>query len=185
MLELLHQNPQIHPILADMCFAAVAGFGFAYSCNPPFRVLFLSAFLASIGHGFRFTLSEFVNVPNLAIATFFASFLVGCIGMLLAKLSKTPAEIIAFPALLPMIPGIYAYLAILYLFNFINEKDIVLKTQNLVHFFDYFLTTMSVTLALAVGVSVTLLIFFEQSFMVTRHSRLFDRYKKYKKFFTH
>ncbi len=171
------------PIFSDMFFAAVAGFGFAYACNPPFRILFLSAILASIGHGFRFALIEFINIPNLAIATFVASFVVGCLGMLFAKLSKTPSEVIAFPALLPMIPGIYAYRAILYLFNFINEKDMTLKTHNLVQFFDYFLTTLSVTLALAVGVSVTLLLFLEQSFMMTRNSGIFDRYKKYKKKF--
>ncbi|TQR30993.1 hypothetical protein DMB92_07160 [Campylobacter sp. MIT 99-7217] len=173
----------LSPVFIDMFFAALAGFGFAYSCKPPVRVLFLSAILASIGHGFRFALVEFFSIPNLAIATFAASFLVGCCGMLFAKISKTPSEVIAFPALLPMIPGIYAYRAILYLFSFINEKDMTLKTHNLVEFFDYFLTTVSITLALAVGVSITLLIFFEQSFMVTRNSGIFDRYKKYKKFF--
>ncbi|EAL9427956.1 threonine/serine exporter family protein, partial [Campylobacter jejuni] len=45
------------------------------------------------------------------------------------------------------------------------------KSEFLVQFFDYFFTTVSVTLALAIGVSVTLLIFFEQSFMMTRHAK--------------
>lgn len=171
----------IELIFWDMFFAALVSFGFAYASNPPTRILFLSAFVAAIGHGFRFTLLEFFHIQNLAIATFLAAFVVGCLGMVLAKVSKTPAEIIAFPALLPMIPGIYAYRAILYLFNFINADAVEAKTRYLVEFFDYFFTTLSVTLALAVGVSVTLLIFFEQSFMMTRHSGLFDKYRHLKR----
>ena len=171
----------IELILWDMFFAALVSFGFAYASNPPTRILFLSAFVAAIGHGFRFTLLEFFHIQNLAIATFLAAFVVGCLGMVLAKVSKTPAEIIAFPALLPMIPGIYAYRARLYLFNFINADAVEAKTRYLVEFFDYFFTTLSVTLALAVGVSVTLLIFFEQSFMTTRHSGLFGKYRHLKR----
>lgn len=67
-----------------------------------------------------------------------------------------------------MIPGIYAYKAILYLISFIRSEDISEKTNFLIQFFDHFFTTLSVTLALAIGVSVTLLLFFEQSFMMTR-----------------
>lgn len=171
----------IENILSDMFFAAITGLGFAYACNPPIKTLFLSALLAAVGHGFRFALIEFFYFQNLAIATFLAAFAVGCLGMVLARMSKTPAEIIAFPALLPMIPGIYAYRAILYLFNFINADEMEAKTHYLVEFFDHFFTTLSVTLALAVGVSVTLLIFFEQSFMVTRHSGLFEKYKHLKR----
>ncbi len=168
-------------VLQDMVFAAITGFGFAFASNPPLRILFLSAALAAIGHGFRFALLEIFSFSNLAVATFCASFLVGCLGMMLAKLTKTPAEIIAFPALLPMIPGMYAYRAILYLFNFINAENAEAKTRYLVEFFDHFFTTLSVLLALAVGVSVTLLLFFEQSFMVTRHSKFFGKYRHLKR----
>ncbi|EAK0445602.1 threonine/serine exporter family protein [Campylobacter lari] len=155
-------------ILWDMFFAALTGFGFAYVCNPPFKTLILSAILAAIAHGMRFTLMGYFGFQTLAIATFIASFSIGCLGLFLAKIFKTPAEIIAFPALIPMIPGIYAYKAILYLISFIRSEDINEKTNFLIQFFDYFFTTLSVTLALAVGVSVTLLLFFEQSFMMTR-----------------
>ncbi|MBF7043228.1 threonine/serine exporter family protein [Campylobacter volucris] len=156
-------------ILWDMFFAALTGFGFAYACNPPLKTLFLSALLAALAHSLRFTLINYFNFQTLAIATFIASFTIGCIGLILAKIFKTPAEIIAFPALIPMIPGIYAYKAILYLISFIRSDDTIIKTEALIQFFDYFFTTLSVTLALATGVSVTLLLFFEQSFMMTRN----------------
>lgn len=171
----------IELILWDMLFAALVSFGFAYASNPPIYTLFFSALLAAVGHSFRFVLLEFFHFQNLAIATFLAAFVVGCCGMALAKIAKTPAEIIAFPALLPMIPGIYAYDAILYLFSFINADEMSAKTRYLVEFFDNFFTTFSVTFALAAGVSVTLLIFFEQSFMMTRHNGLFNKQRRLKK----
>lgn len=162
-------------VLMDMGFAAIVSIGFAYASNPPMRILFLSALCAALGHSFRLLLLEYYHIENLAIATFFASFLIGCLGMFLAKFTKTPAEIIAFPALLPMIPVTQAYRVILYLFGFINESNLALKSEYLVRFFDYFFTTLSTALALAVGVSVTLLIFFEQGFMTTRHSGIFGK----------
>lgn len=164
----------IDSILSDMLLAAIAGFGFAYACNPPLRILIFSALLAALAHGLRFALLTYFNFQTLALATFIASFCIGCLGILFAKILKTPAEIIAFPALIPMIPGIYAYKAILYLFSFIRSEDLRAKTDYLIQFFDYFFTTLSVTLALAVGVSVTLLIFFEQAFMMTRHHKSFE-----------
>lgn len=163
----------INLIISDMCFAAIAGLGFAYYCNSPLKTIFLTAILAAIAHSLRFSLIEFFNFQTIAIATFIASFCIGCIGMLFAKIFKTPAEIIAFPALIPMIPGIYAYKAILQLISFIRTDNTYEKMNYLINFFDYFFTTLSITLALAIGVSVTLLLFFEQSFMVTRNSKKF------------
>ncbi|MBK1971481.1 threonine/serine exporter family protein [Campylobacter sp. 2018MI35] len=162
-------------IIGDMFFAAIAGLGFAYACNPPLKTLMLSALLAAIAHGFRFVLIEYLHFQTLAIATFLASFFIGCLSIALAKMFKTPAEIIVFPALIPMIPGIYAYKAILNLISFIRSENMELKTTYLISFFDYAFTTLSVTLALAIGVSVTLLIFFEQSFMMTRHAKIHRR----------
>lgn len=75
-------------ILRDMFFAAVAGFGFAYACNPPLKTLILSALLAVIAHGLRFTLVEYFHFQTLAIATFVASFCIGCLGIALAKIIK-------------------------------------------------------------------------------------------------
>ena len=87
-------------LLNDMLFAAIAGFGFAYACNPPLKTLIFSALLAAIAHGLRFALLNYFHFQTLAIATFMASFCIGCLGILCAKISKTPAEIITFPALI-------------------------------------------------------------------------------------
>ena len=163
--------------LTNAIFAAVAGFGFAYASSPPKRTLIYSAVLAAIGHSSRSLMMQ-TGFFSIALATLIASFLVGILGMFLAKRLKAPAEIIAFPALLPMIPGIYAYKSILAILSYTKSVDIEQKTMYLMLFFDNAITTMMVSLALGVGVSVTLLIFYEQSLMVTRGARCDLKTKK-------
>ncbi|MGP1561874.1 MAG: threonine/serine exporter family protein [Helicobacteraceae bacterium] len=153
----------------DAFFASIAGLGFAYLSNTPRHTLFLSALLAAFGHSFRWSLLNFWSA-NIVLATFLSALIIGIFGMALAKKVKTPVEIIAFPALLPMIPGIYAYKSILAIFSFMRSDDTMLKAKYLVLFFENVLTTTFVSIALAVGVSMTLLIFYEESLMVTRRS---------------
>lgn len=159
--------------IIDGCFAAVAGLGFAFACNPPIRTLFLSALLAAIAHGTRFYLLQF-DIFGLASATFISAFLIGLIGLLLAKKVRCPMEIIAFPALLPMIPGMYAYRTILSITSFASEDNMEKQYKLLVEITNNLMTTISVAFAIAVGVSITLIIFHEQSLMMTRRG-----FKKY------
>lgn len=163
--------------IIDALFAAVAGFGFAYASSPPARTLAYSALLAAIAHSSRFLMLQ-TEIFSITIATLIASFLAGILGMFFAKRLKVPAEIIAFPALLPMVPGVYAYKGILALFSFLKTDDVEQKTKFLMLFFDNALTTMGVSIALGVGVSVTLLLFYEQSLMVTRGARCDIKTKK-------
>ncbi|MBE3022150.1 threonine/serine exporter family protein [Campylobacter sp. RM13119] len=156
--------------MIDALFAAVAGLGFAYASSPPAKTLAFSALIAAISHASRFLILQ-MQILNITVATLIASFLAGILGMFFAKRLKVPAEIIAFPALLPMVPGIYAYKSILALFSFIKSDDASEKTNLLIIFFDNALTTAGVAIAMGVGVSITLLLFYEQSLMITRGAR--------------
>lgn len=155
-------------VLLDGAFAAIAGLGFAYGCNPPIKTLFISALLAAIGHAMRFYLMQIEF--GITTATFFSALLVGVFGMLFAKKLKTPTEIITFPAILPMIPGMYAYRTILSIVSFSNESDMQAQYKLLVELTNNLITTISIALAIAVGISISLLIFYEYSFMMTRKS---------------
>ena len=86
-------------------------------------------------------------------------------------------EIIAFPALLPMIPGMYAYRTILSIASFANENELENQYKLLIEITNNLMTTISVAFALAVGISITLIIFYEQSLMMTRRSFKGDRLK--------
>lgn len=154
--------------IIDGCFAAVAGLGFAFACSPPLKTLFLSALLAAIAHATRFFLLQFDF--GIASSSFVAAFLIGIIGLIFAKRVRCPMEIITFPALLPMTPGMYAYRTILSITSFASENDLDKQYKLLIEITNNLMTTISVSIAIAVGVSITLIIFHEQSLMMTRKS---------------
>jgi len=57
------------------------------------------------------------------------------------------------------------------LFSFLNETSIAKKNEYLIIFFDNAITTTTVSLALGVGVSVVLILFYDQSLMITRGAK--------------
>ncbi len=151
----------------DALFAAIAATGFAVISNPPRRAISVSALLAAIGHALRLYLMTATPL-GITTATLVAAFTIGMFSMLFAKLIHCPAEVFAFPSLLPMIPGMYAYKTILSVLNFTHEIDFDLRERLLVDIFDNGLTTVMVMFALVIGVSLPMFLFHKQSFTVTR-----------------
>lgn len=156
-------------ILIDIIFCLIAGYGFAYVCFPPKNTLKYTAILAAIAYTIRSLLIA-SGFFNLAGGSFVASFIMGILAMSVAKKLKTPVEVIVFPSLLPMLPGIYAFKSILSILIFFktSQQAQQIRITYLLAFFDNLITTISVSLALVSGIIVTLMIFYEQSFMMTR-----------------
>lgn len=154
-------------VIWDGVAAAVAAIGFAVISNPPRRAVLIAALLAAIGHACRFYLLE--RTPfDLTSSTLIAAFLIGMLSMLSAKIIHCPAEVFSFPALLPMIPGMYAYKTVLGLIRFMKTDDDAVLQSLIAEIFRNGLTTIFVLFALVIGVSLPLFIFYKQSFMMTR-----------------
>lgn len=153
-------------IVSDAAFAAVAGAGFAMVSNPPRRALLFLALLAAGGHALRFFLMAYAGM-GIATATLLASFSMGCGAVLLTRRLHVPAEFFSFPALLPMIPGMYAYKTILALLRFMDE-DNAARAQWLLEMCHNGLTTLLVMCALVIGTLLPLYIFHKQSWLMTR-----------------
>lgn len=157
----------ITSILIDGFFAAIAAIGFAVISNPPKKAVLGSALLAAVGHAFRYYLLHTTSL-DIATATFFAAALIGILSFALAKLIHCPNEVFTFPSLLPMIPGMYAYKMFLSLTKFMRCDDPVMYQQLIVDIFKNGLTAIFILIALVVGVSLPVLLFHKQSFMMTR-----------------
>ena len=102
----------IFKLLEDGFFAAVAAIGFAAISRPPKQAYIWCALIAAVGHSTRFLLQHQTTFPQLqgiVIATTLASLVVGILAVLCSPIAKMPAETCLYPALLPMIPGMYAY----------------------------------------------------------------------------
>lgn len=153
-------------MLLDGLMAAVAAIGFAVISNPSRKAIFVSAFLAAIGHALRFFLIK--SGMEISLATFVAASCIGLLSIAFARIIHCPAEVFSFPSLLPMIPGMFAYKTILSLIKFMQNSDALLAQGFIMDFFHYGMTTLFILLSLVVGVSLPVLFFPKLSFSVTR-----------------
>lgn len=97
-------------IVEDGFFAAVAAIGFSSISNTPRRAYLTCALIAAVSHAVRYALTLPDGIAmHIIPASMTASLFVGLLSVLLSSRIKCPAEVCFFPALLPMIPGMYAY----------------------------------------------------------------------------
>ena len=94
-------------ILSDGFFAAVAAVGFGAVSDPPMRAFPAIALLAAVGHALRFCLMD--TGVDIASASLCASVAIGIGSLLQGGRIHCPMTVLFIPALLPMIPGMYAY----------------------------------------------------------------------------
>lgn len=95
-------------LISDGFFAAIAAIGFGCISNIPVKAFYGCAWLAALGHSTRFLLMTAAGC-NIIAATFVGAVVTGLLAVPAGRYHSSPAESLAFPALLPMIPGMYAY----------------------------------------------------------------------------
>lgn len=98
-------------IFQDALFAAIAAIGFAAISTPPRNAYGWCAVIAAIGHALRFVLMNAQTQLHIIPATLGSAFAIGTLAVFISPRARIPAETCLFPALLPMIPGTYAYKA--------------------------------------------------------------------------
>lgn len=152
----------------DGLFAAIAGLGFAIISNPPRRALRICAILACVGHGVRYFLMHHASIMmDQPTASAIAGFIIGLMSIGFARRIHCPSECFAFPSLLPMVPGMFAYKAIRDLINIVCLPD-EFTTEYIIKFFHNGMLTVLVMFGMVVGCVVPIFIFYRQSFSVTR-----------------
>ena len=97
-----------------------------------------------------------------------ASLVIGVLTVFLAPRAKCPAETFSFPALLPMIPGMYAYRTIEALLLCLTNQE----EQAFNHYFYLLsyngLTCTFIILGMVVGATLPIFLFKNTSFKATR-----------------
>ena len=144
-------------ILSDGFFAAVAGIGFGAISDPPLRAFKMIAILAALGHACRFCLMTYLGV-DIATASLFAGLVIGFGSLWLGKKVYCPMTVLYIPALLPMIPGKFAY---------VNDPENLDKFMSM--FFSNSLVASTVIFMLAVGATFPMFLFPHRAFSLTRH----------------
>jgi uncharacterized membrane protein YjjB (DUF3815 family) len=158
------------PLLKDFLFAALAGAGFSLAVNPPLRIVPMVAFFAGLGHALRFGLGEWGQI-SVSTGSLLAGFSIGIWSIIAGMRMRIPAEYFAFPSLLPMIPGMYAYKAILSLLNFVEAGNIEAKEQWLILTADNGSIALLVVCALGAGALIPIMLLQHTKFLTTALQR--------------
>ena len=153
-------------ILLDGLFAAIAAIGFGAVSDPPMRAFPRIALLAAMGHALRFCLMHYFSV-DIATASLFASISIGFGSLWLGRY---------IPALLPMVPGIYAYKTVFSLIMFLQSlNDPGEGLQFMQQFFLNATVSLSVIALLAAGATLPIFVFNHQAFSLTRRRKHTDK----------
>lgn len=156
-------------IISDGLFAAIAGIGFGAISDPPLRAFKMIAILAAFGHACRFCLMTYLGL-DIATASLIAGLVIGFGSLWLGKKVYCPMTVLYIPALLPMIPGKFAYnmvFSLIMCLQSINEPDLLDKYMRM--FFSNTLIATTVIFMLAVGATFPMFLFPRRAFSLTRH----------------
>ena len=156
-------------IFEDGFFASIAAIGFSSISNTPRRAYLTCALIAAVGHAIRYMLTlPILGGVHIILASTVAAFAVGLFAVLFASRIKCPAEVCFFPALLPMIPGMYAYRTIEALLSCLYHT----QEEVFVHYFYLFayngLTCTFIILGMVIGATVPVFLLKKLSFTATR-----------------
>ena len=159
----------VFDILTDGFFAAIAGIGFGAISDPPLRAFKMIAILAALGHACRFCLITYLGV-YIAKDSLFAGLVIGFGSLWLGKRVYCPMTVLYIPALLPMIPGKFAYnmvFSLIMCLQTVNEPEKLSKFMEM--FFSNSLIASTVIFMLAVGATFPMFVFPHRAFSLTRH----------------
>ena len=155
-------------ILLDGLFAAVAAIGFGAISDPPVRAFPCIALLAAVGHALRFCLMSYAGI-DIATASLCAAVVIGFGSLWLGRGIRCPMTVLYIPALLPMVPGIYAYKTVFALIMFLQSLND--PGQGLEYMQQFILNatvSFSVIILLAAGATLPIFIFNRRAFSLTR-----------------
>ena len=146
------------PTLVDMFLAFLVAIGWSILFNSPRKVLLIAGLLGGLGHSLRYLIIEGFNVA-IVPATLAGTVLIGLLGLIAARRVDTPPVVFTMPACITMIPGLYAYHAMLGFVKMTNA-DIAAQEPNLIpQTAHYFVLTISLLFSLSIGITIGSLLF--------------------------
>lgn len=148
-------------ILRDIAFAFIVAVGFAILFNTPRRVLYVAGLLGGLGHGVRFILLQ--NDIGLVFATLAGAVFIGLTGIVCAHRVHVPPVVFTMPACITMIPGLYAYRAMLGCIQITDLERVSKDPTLLPQTAHYFVLTASLLFTLGIGICSGTLLFRKKS----------------------
>jgi len=136
-------------LVDDALFAGIAAFGFALLFNVPRQALLACFLFAACAHAVR-TLLLHLNVP-IEWASFIAATLLGLATVPWSRKVLIPRPVVTVAAVIPMIPGVYAYKTMTGLMTLHHQGYSTLLQQQVV---ENGLLTIFILIGLSFGLAI-------------------------------
>jgi len=133
-----------------------AALGFGMLFNVPKRALFPIFLIGALGGLMKFFMLEFEI--GIVLAVLCGASLIGFLSVFAAHNFKCPPVTFSIPAVIPMIPGLFAYKSMIGVIKLTSEKDPTEYTKVFFEALNNGLTALFVLIVLATGVAVPLLV---------------------------
>lgn len=144
----------IYTIILDSLFAGIAAVGFAMVFNVPQKTLVYCAVGGALAYTFRTIFLE-LGI-TIEISTFFASTLIGVIAFSWSRKYLIPRPIYTVASIIPMVPGTYAFTAVI---SLINMNTYGVTPELIVQFVENALKAGSILGAISFGLALPSLYF--------------------------
>jgi uncharacterized membrane protein YjjB (DUF3815 family) len=142
-------------ILLKAFWSGVAAIGFAVLFNTPSKAhlaIFICGFLAGLT---KFTILLSPVGGGIILASGAGAAVIGFASIPVSHWRHVPPVVISIPAVIPLIPGSYAYRSMLGLINFIYHTEVEVLT-NTIH---NGVMTLFIILSVSLGVTLPMLLF--------------------------
>ncbi|MGL5111804.1 MAG: threonine/serine exporter family protein [Flavobacterium sp.] len=133
-----------------------AALGFGMLFNVPKRALFSIFLIGALGGLMKFFMMEFEI--GIVLSTLCGATLIGFLSVFAAYNRNCPPITFSIPAVIPMIPGLYAYKSMIGFIALTSEKDPIAYARVFFEALNNGLTAFFVLMVLATGVAVPLLV---------------------------
>lgn len=144
--------------VADMILGGIIAIGWGILFNTPRKVLYVAGLLGGFGHSIRYIMLEGANA-NLIVATLTGCVFIGFMGIIFARRVDTPPVVFTMPACITMIPGLYAYHAMLGFIK-ISVTDVAQQSPALIpETVHYMVLAVSLLFCLSIGITIGSLLF--------------------------
>jgi len=138
-------------------WTGIAGIGFGILFNIP-RKAILTVFILGFGVGLVKSTLLKLGV-NVVISSFIAALFVGIFSIPLAHKIHQPPVVFSIPAVIPMIPGYFAYKTVLAMMNFTFMEVATEKRLELLDaIFSNGFTMLFILISLTLGISLPLML---------------------------
>lgn len=151
----------IPAIIRDFIIAFTIAVCWGILFGSPKRILYVAGLLGGMGHCIRFILLQLDM--GLITATLAGSVAIGFIGIFAAHRVDNPPVVFTMPACITMIPGMFAYKTMLAGIKMTDLNSAHAHPAIMTTMFHNFVLTVSLLFTLAIGISISALLFRKNS----------------------